>query len=42
MARNIGDILLNMDDDHLSDAEVWFQKAIEADTRNGYEVEFSE
>jgi tetratricopeptide (TPR) repeat protein len=35
MARNIGDILLNMDDAHLSDAEVWFQKAIEADTRNG-------
>ncbi len=34
MARNIGDILLNIDDDHLSDAEVWFQKAIEADTRN--------
>ncbi|MGD1153845.1 MAG: adenylate/guanylate cyclase domain-containing protein [Syntrophales bacterium] len=33
-ARNIGDILLNMDDDHLSDAEVWFQKAIEADTKN--------
>jgi class 3 adenylate cyclase/tetratricopeptide (TPR) repeat protein len=35
IARNIGDILLNMDDDHLSDAEVWLQKAIEADTRNG-------
>ena len=35
MARNIGDILLNMDDDHLSDAEVWFQKAIDADTKNG-------
>jgi tetratricopeptide (TPR) repeat protein len=34
-ARNIGDILLNMDGDHLSDAEVWFQKAIEEDTRNG-------
>ena len=34
-ARNIGDVLLNMDDDHLSDAEVWFQKAIEADMRNG-------
>jgi tetratricopeptide (TPR) repeat protein len=34
MARNIGDVLLNMDDDHLSDAEIWFQKAIEADTRN--------
>ena len=35
MARNIGDILLHIDDDHLSDAEVWFQKAIEADSRNG-------
>jgi tetratricopeptide (TPR) repeat protein len=35
MARNIGDILLNMDGDHLSDAEVWFQKAIEADTKKG-------
>jgi len=35
MARNIGDVLLHMDNDHLSDAEVWFQKAIEADTRNG-------
>ena len=34
-ARNIGDVLLNMDDDHLSDAEVWFQRAIEADMRNG-------
>jgi tetratricopeptide (TPR) repeat protein len=34
MARNIADILLNMDDDHLSDAELWYQKAIEADTRN--------
>ncbi|MCX5842566.1 MAG: tetratricopeptide repeat protein, partial [Deltaproteobacteria bacterium] len=35
MARNIGDILLNMDDEHLSEAEAWFQKAIEADSRNG-------
>jgi len=35
MARNIGGILLNIDDDHLSDAEVWIQKAIEADTRSG-------
>ena len=34
MARNIGDILLHIDDDHLSDAELWFQKAIEADSRN--------
>ena len=35
MARNIGDILLNMDDGYLADGEAWFQKAIEADTRNG-------
>ena len=35
MARNMGNVLLNMDDNHLSDAAVWFQKAIEADTRNG-------
>jgi tetratricopeptide (TPR) repeat protein len=35
MARNIGDILLNMGDAHHADGEVWFQKAIEADTRNG-------
>jgi class 3 adenylate cyclase/tetratricopeptide (TPR) repeat protein len=35
-ARNIGDILLNIDYDHLSDVELWFQKSIEADTRNGF------
>jgi tetratricopeptide (TPR) repeat protein len=35
MAAIIGDILLNMDDDHLSDAEVWIQKAIDADSKNG-------
>jgi hypothetical protein len=34
MAKNIGDILLHIDDDHLSDADLWFQKAIEADSRN--------
>ena len=34
-ARNIGDVLLHIDDNHLADAEVWFQKAIEEDTRNG-------
>ena len=34
-ARNIGDILINIDDEHLSDAAVWFQKAIEEDTRSG-------
>jgi len=35
IARNIGDIMLNIDDDHISDAEVWIKKAVEADTRNG-------
>jgi tetratricopeptide (TPR) repeat protein len=35
MSRNIGDILSNMDNLHHADGEVWFQKAIEADTRNG-------
>jgi hypothetical protein len=35
MARTIGDIMLNIDDDHLSDAEDWIKKAIDADTRNG-------
>ena len=35
MARNIGDILLNIGDDHLADAKVWFQKAMKEDTKNG-------
>ena len=35
MARNIGDILLQVDDGHMADAEIWIRKAIEADTRNG-------
>jgi len=35
IARNIGDVLLGMDDVHMADAEVWIRKAIEADTRNG-------
>ena len=35
MARNIGEILLLMDDEHMKDAEIWIKKAIEADTRNG-------
>jgi tetratricopeptide (TPR) repeat protein len=34
-ARNNGDALLHMDNDHLSDAEAWFHKAIEEDSRNG-------
>jgi tetratricopeptide (TPR) repeat protein len=35
MARNIGDILLQVDDEHMAEAEVWIRKAIEADKRNG-------
>ncbi|HYA12773.1 MAG TPA: tetratricopeptide repeat protein [Syntrophales bacterium] len=34
MARNIGDVLLNMGDNYLTDSVAWFQRAIEADTRN--------
>ncbi len=34
MARSIGDILLQVDDEHMADAEIWIRKAIEADTRN--------
>jgi tetratricopeptide (TPR) repeat protein len=33
--RYIAEILLNMDDRHMSEAEDWVKKAIEADTRNG-------
>ena len=35
MATIIGDILLHMDEDHLLDAKVWIQKAIDADSKNG-------
>jgi phage tail tape-measure protein len=35
MAKCIGHILMNIDDDHMSEAENWIQKAIEADQRNG-------
>lgn len=35
MRRYIGEILLNIDDQHTSDAEGWVKKAIEADKRNG-------
>ena len=34
MARYIGEILLNIDDQHISEAEEWITKAIEADSRN--------
>jgi hypothetical protein len=32
--RHIGEILLNIDEQHISEAEHWIQKAIEADQRN--------
>jgi len=32
--RYIGEILLNIDDQHISEAEHWIQRAIEADQRN--------
>jgi tetratricopeptide (TPR) repeat protein len=35
MARDIGEILLNIDDHHTNEAEDWIKKAIEADRRNG-------
>ena len=35
MARYIGEILLNIDDRHMNEAEEWMKKAIEADKRNG-------
>jgi tetratricopeptide (TPR) repeat protein len=34
MRRSIGEILLNIDDHHLSEAEDWIRKAIEADLAN--------
>jgi len=35
MAIYIGEILLNIDDQHVSEAEEWITKAIEADSKNG-------
>jgi len=35
MRRLLGEILLNMDENHLSDAEDWICQAIDADQRNG-------
>ena len=35
MRRLLGEILLNMDENHLSDAKDWIRQAIEADKRNG-------
>ena len=33
--RYIGEVLLNIDNQHLSEAENWIKKAIKADERNG-------
>jgi tetratricopeptide (TPR) repeat protein len=33
IARGIGHILMNIDDDHITEAEHWIQKAIETDQR---------
>ena len=35
VARSIGDILMQVDDEHMADSELWTKKAIEADKRNG-------
>ena len=35
MRRYLGEILLNMDENHLSEADKWIRQAIEADQRNG-------
>ena len=35
VSRFIAEILLNIDDQHMSEAEKWIQEAIEADLRNG-------
>jgi hypothetical protein len=35
LARYIGEIFLNADDQHLAEAEDWIKEAIEADRRNG-------
>ena len=34
MLRHIGEILLNIDDQHMNEAEDWIKKAIEANERN--------
>ncbi|MCE5266251.1 MAG: AAA family ATPase [Deltaproteobacteria bacterium] len=41
-ARNIGDILTNIDNNHLLDAEAWFRKAIDADRKSGYRWELAQ
>ena len=33
--RSICEILLNIDNQHIEEAEIWIKKAVEADSRNG-------
>ena len=33
--RYLGEILLNIDDQHIAEAQHWIEEAIEADERNG-------
>jgi class 3 adenylate cyclase/tetratricopeptide (TPR) repeat protein len=40
LSRCTGEILLNIDDQHMSEAEHWIQKAIEEDQRNGIRFRF--
>jgi len=35
IARSIADIMLHLDEDHLSNAETWIKKALDTDNRNG-------
>jgi hypothetical protein len=35
MARYIGEILMNINDQHLAEAETWMRRAIEANQKNG-------
>jgi hypothetical protein len=35
IARDVGKILMSIDDEHLSDAESWIEKAINIDSRKG-------
>jgi len=42
MRRYIGEILLNIDDQHLSEAEIWINKAINVDSRNSMKWHLAE
>jgi tetratricopeptide (TPR) repeat protein len=39
MARGIAEILMNIDDDHIAEAEDWIHKAIDADQKNGMRLD---